>query len=273
MLAALRAVGTAIEWPARIAGEGPPCQPRALRPEQQRLAFPEGVSAFPKHLARGLPIELETRATGIGLDGSGLVVATEGGSRYRAGSVVVTLPAGQATGLLRTVASRDLDAIAELLAGVSMVRCLTLIAGYPEGAVTPDWDVCYPRESDILQMVIQDSAKRAGPARPVFVFQGRPRWSARHWDDEPDGWMAAMLDAATVSCGTGVTHPAWTDVQRWRYARLTGGDALSAPLLLDPGNGARLGVAGEATMPDGGVQAAWLSGRRIARRLLGEEEP
>jgi predicted NAD/FAD-dependent oxidoreductase len=273
-LSALRGAGATLDWPLRIVGEGPPCQPRALRSDQERLAFAGGVSTFAKHLSKGITLDRKTRATRIELDGDYLAVDTDGGSRYRARSIVVTSPAGQAAGLLRTIApgdSKDLHAIAELLDGVSTVRCLTVIAGYPEGAVVPAWDVCYPLESDILQMVIQDSSKRAEPASPVFVFQGRPRWSARHWDDRPGDWTAALLDAATPSCGDRVARPAWTDVQRWRYARLAGGDALTTPPVVCLSNGCRVGVAGEATVPDGGVQGAWLSGRRIARRLLGEE--
>lgn len=274
-LAALREVeaGTPLEWPRRISGEGPACQPRALRDDQWRLAFAEGVSIFPKHLARGIRLDLQTRATGIDAEGGFVAVSTEGGSRYRARSVVVTLPAGQAADLLRTIEpsdSKELEAVADLLAGVSMVRCLTLIAGYGHGTPIPDWDVCYPRESDILQMVSQDSRKRPEPVGPVLVLQGRPRWSAEHWDDRTAVWTGTLLDAARPVCGDRIPAPAWTDTHRWRYARLTGGDALTAPPLVRLRNGSFVGVAGEATAADGGVQGAWLSGRRLARRLLGE---
>jgi predicted NAD/FAD-dependent oxidoreductase len=261
-------------WPRGVVGEGARCQPRAFREDQQRIAFASGVSSFPKHLARGVSVELETRATRIDLDGDLLAVATESGQRYRARSVVLTLPAGQTLDLLQTLeasASKDLKAATALLAGVSMVRCLTLIAGYPVGTPHPEWDVCYPQESDILQMVSHDSSKRPAPPQPIFVFQSRPRWSGKHWDDPLDEWTRDLLAAARTSCGDWVTRPIWTDTQRWRYARLTGGDTLMIPLLLRFGNGCGIGVAGEAMAEGGGVQAAWLSGRRMARRLLGDK--
>jgi renalase len=276
-LAALRSVDLEDPqaWPRRVVGEGPPCQPRALREEQERLAFASGVSVFPKQLARGVSVELETLATRIDTDGDGLAVVTKAGPRYRARSVILALPAGQTVSLLRTVepsASEELPASIELLSGVSTVRCLTLIAGYPAGTPLPEWDVHYPRESDALQLVSQDSTKRPPSALPVFVFQGRPRWSAVHWADRADAWTGSLLTAAGPLCGDWVSRPTWIDTQRWRYARLTGGDALTAPLLLQLRNGSRIGIAGEAMAEGGGAQAAWLSGRRLARRLLGERQ-
>jgi len=276
-LEALRSVDrdAALDWPRRIAGEGAPCQPRALRDREQRLAFAAGVSVFPKHLAAGIGIELETRVVGLEKDGDRLALATEHGPRYRARSVVLTPPAGQAMELLRGLEPRrssELDSVLALLGGVSMVRCLTTIAGYPAGTSNPAWDVCYPRESAILQMVSQDSTKRPAPAGPVFVSQARPGWSASHWNDRPSDWSSAMLSALGQVCGDDLTRPAWSDTHRWRYARMAGGDGLTAPLLLRLDGGSRVGIAGEATCAEGGVQGAWRSGRRMALRLLGDEE-
>jgi predicted NAD/FAD-dependent oxidoreductase len=274
-LSALRSVEpeSGQTWPRRVVGEGAPCQPRAFHADQQRIAFASGVSMFPKHLARGVSVHLETRATRIDLDGDLLAVATESGQRYRARWIVLALPAGQSSDLLQTFEaprSKDLEAATALLSGVSMVRCLTVLAGYPVGTPHPEWDVCYPQESDVLQMVSQDSTKRPAPARPIFVFQSRPRWSAEHWDDPLAAWTRDLLVAARTLCGDWVTRPIWTDTQRWRYARLTGGDTLTTPLLLRFKNGCGIGIAGEATVEGGGVQAAWQSGQRMAHRLLGD---
>jgi predicted NAD/FAD-dependent oxidoreductase len=274
-LSALHAVESEsrLLWPRRIVGEGTPCQPRAFRADQQRMAFANGVSAFPKHLARGVSLELHTRVTRIDLDGDLLAVAAESGQSYRARTVVLALPAPQSASLLRTFdvpASKDLAAARELLAGISMVRCLTLMAGYPVGTPFPEWDVCYPQDSDALHMVIQHSTKRPALAQPVFVFQCRPRWSVEHWDDPLAAWTRDLLAGARTRCGDGVVRPIWTDTQRWRYARLTGGDTLTSPLLLRLRNGCCIGITGEAMTEGGGVQAAWLSGRRMAGRLLGD---
>jgi len=151
---------------------------------------------------------------------------------------------------------------------MSMVRCLTLISGYAPEALRPDWDVCYPDPSDILQLISHDSAKRGSPSQPVLVFQCRPGWSASHWDDEPRDWTETVLGEAQRICGDEVGRPSWIDTQRWRFARLSEGESLRGPLMLRMAGGAHIGIAGEALDEDGGVQAAWRSGRRLASRLL-----
>ncbi len=276
-LSALRAVESEapLAWPQRVVGRGAPCQPRAFHESEQRLAYAGGVSVFPKDLAKGIPLDLETQVSRIDLDGDALVLSTESEVRHRARCVVLALPAPLALSLLRTIepaASKDLGPVAELLSGVSMVRCLTLIAGYPTGTPVPEWDVCYPEESDAVQLVSHESTKRPASAQPVLVLQSRPRWSAGHWNDEPADWTGALLAAAQPVCGGWVTRPTWTSVKRWRYARLTGGDALTSPLLIRLANGSSIGVAGEALAGEGGAQAAWLSGRLLTRRLLGGRE-
>src|SRR5512137_391654 len=48
-------------WPRRVQGTGRPCQPEAFRPGEQRIAAAEGVTAFPRHLADGLPVRTGAR--------------------------------------------------------------------------------------------------------------------------------------------------------------------------------------------------------------------
>ncbi len=56
----------------------------------------------------------------------------------------------------------------------------------------------------------------------------------------------------------------------WRYARTDPGSELGAPILAAAGGGARIGFAGEVFGPGGGIEAAWLSGRRLARLVMEE---
>lgn len=275
-LTALREVESdpPIEWPKRITGDGAPCQPNAYRPGHTRLAYASGVSAFPKHLATGMEVRLETRATALAPADGVVVLHTDRGEEIRARTAVLTAPPAQAAALLRTVTgepSRDVTATIELLSGVSTVRCLTVIVAFAGTVPDPGWDVCYPRESDILQQVIHDSAKRAAPSRRLFVCQARPGWSADHWDDPESDWIGAMLEELAHILGGSDLRPSWTATQRWRFARMTGGDGLTAPILIEFPAGGRIGITGEAMAGGGGVQSAWQAGRRMARRLLEEE--
>ena len=45
-------------WPAVVEGVGQPCQPDAFTPGERRLAFTEGVVAFPRFLSGGLDLRL-----------------------------------------------------------------------------------------------------------------------------------------------------------------------------------------------------------------------
>ena len=58
-------------WPNVVRGSGAPCQPNAFVPGTQRMAHTNGVSAFPKHLAAGLDVVLQTTVTGFDLDAAG----------------------------------------------------------------------------------------------------------------------------------------------------------------------------------------------------------
>ncbi len=243
-----------------------------MKPGEKRLAFADGASTFPKHLARGIRIELRTRVTAIETTGASARLTVEDGRVFHARTIVLAIPAGQVPPLLEGVrpCPAALRTVIRLVAGISMVRCLTVMAAYPTESPVPDWDVSYPQDSSVLQISSRDSSKRRTPDHQVFVFQARPRWSADHWDADPAAWTATVLAEAAKFHGRWAGLPVWVDTQRWRYARLTGGDSLAVPLLIPLENGSRIGVTGEAMAPDGGVQAAWLAGRAMARRLLGD---
>lgn len=261
-------------WPRVVVGEGSPCQPRSLRPGERRLAFGRGMTAFPKHLASGLDIDLETHVRRLDVERDGRVRAlTEDGREYRAGTVCVALPAPQALDLVRTLASpeRPVVALLDLLAGASSVRCLTVAAGYPASLSGPPWEMAYPEDSRILQTVSHDSSKRRSPRWTVIVLQGLPCWSHRNWERPEEAWRDEMLAEAARLYGGWIGRPGWAQAHRWRFARIGGGGDLSGPLLASLSRGSRIAVCGEAFAWGGGVQAAWRSGRLLARRLMGED--
>jgi predicted NAD/FAD-dependent oxidoreductase len=170
---------------------------------------------------------------------------------------------------------RDEAALAScgaLLRMVGCSSCLTLLAGYDAAHPRPDWDLWYPEDSRVLQLISHDSAKRRDPERLVMVYQALPAWSRKHHDDPEAGWSAAMLDEAEKLVGSGAGQPAWVQAHRWRYARIDHGSEFSRTLLFTLDGGARIGLAGEPFAPGGGVEAAWRSGRELARRLIEGKE-
>lgn len=259
------------DWPRRVEGGGPPCQPGALEPTVRRVAFAQGMKALPRHLAQGLEIRLETRVTAIRAFDGGFEVTCGEGEPLRCRDLVLALALEQTRRLLRALEPFPQAAGLQAVLGLfGSIPCLTVLAGYALDVPAPDWDVLYPEASDVLQLVAQDSSKRVAPRFRTFVAQARPKWSRQRLDVPPAQWSRELLDEAAGHLGDWASTPLWTYPHRWRYARLSPTSELAGPLRIDFPGGARLGLAGDVFSPGGGLQAAWLSGTRLAGRLTQE---
>jgi hypothetical protein len=286
-LAALAEVpgGALPHWPSQIDGRGRPCQPAAFAEGERRVAFADGVAAFPRHLARGLDVRTEARVTGLELTRAAITLTIAGSAPVVARTAILALAVEQSLALLTTIESRSpgLDTTSALLTMLPTRPCLTVIAVYPAGVPGPPFHVRYPEDSTILQLIAHDSSKRVDPAATVMVYQAHPRWSREHLDPAiegvsasiaaPEPWARALLAEAARLLGPWAAAPRSFQAHRWKHARTDGGAELSAPILLhfsgDPGP--RLGFAGELFGPSGGVEAAWMSGVRLARMILAED--
>lgn len=260
-------------WPVALAGAGRPCQPEAFSPGERRLAWAEGVTAFPKHLAAGLELRLRTEVSSIEASGAQVRLGLQGGAAVDSEEVVLALAAEQADALLGKMAGapREIESARGLLALSRSQPCLALIALYSAASPIPPWHALYPEDSRILQLVSHDSAKRPGAALRALVYQAHARWSGAHLED-PD-WPTALLREATRLLGPWAARPAAMQAHRWLHARNDRSAELAEPLLLTLPGGARIGVCGDRFAPGAGVEAAWRSGRAMARRILGEGAP
>jgi renalase len=260
-------------WPRQLWGTGAPCQPEAFHDYERRVAFGEGLSVFPKHLAVDLDIRLNTRVVSLEPQGDVFELRSEDGVTYRAGTVVVTAPIGQTRELLRVLpdTSTELRSVVTLLNMVSSEPCLTLLAGYALDAPAPAWEVSYPEDSATFLLMSHDSTKRAQKTFHTLVYQCRPLWSRQRLENDPSDWSRQVLDEAARLLGSWAREPEWSQSHRWRFARVETASALTSPIFLEFDEGRRLGLAGEAFASAGGVEAAWLSGRRLAGRILGEQ--
>jgi renalase len=270
-----RAQGAIPGWPERIHGSGPPCQADAFLPGEIRLALRQGISAFPKRQAAGLDVRLGKRVVSLSARDRTVALRTEGDEELTPRVAVLAMAAEQALGLTLTLPSGlpEVEAAKVLLGEAGTHPCLTVIAGYPADSEGPEWDIDYPEDSRILQLISHDSAKRDQPAWLVLVYQARPRWSRERLSSPPEAWTGEVLEEAARLIGPWAARPLWHQGHRWRHARLDRGKELAQPMLLSLPGGGRLGLAGELFQPGGGVEAAWSSGLRLARRILAETEP
>jgi predicted NAD/FAD-dependent oxidoreductase len=260
-------------WPRRVLGTGPPCQPSAFRPADWRLAYTGGVNTFPRQLAADLDVRLNCRVDLIESVADRWRVVDEAGREYTTGSLVLTLPTPQAMRLLEAElgASRELESARALLREIGFVASLTVIAFYQARGQLPDWDMWYPEDSSILQLVSHDSSKRQRTNRIALVLQALPAWSREQLERPEVEWSAAMIEDVGRLAGSWAAEPEMIQTHRWRFARIGSGGDLTGPMTVALPDGRRLGLAGDGFAPGGGVQAAWRSGRELARRLVEEQ--
>jgi renalase len=258
-------------WPRNVQGQGAPCQPSAFEDTEQRAIIPAGLNAFAKHLSTGLDITLHTRVARIALEGAHFILHTEAGETHACHDLVLAMAIEELQDLLAPLGPRpEVAGLLAMLGMFSSVPSLTLLAAYPLDAPAPAWDILYPEGSERLQLISQDSRKREQPRFLTLVLQGRPGWSRARLEEPESVWSEALLQEAADLVGDWVLHPLWTSPHRWRYARVDRGNELARPVLTRFPEGPRLGLAGDVFSPGGGVQAAWLSGSALARRLLNE---
>ncbi len=254
-------------WPRRTVGRGDPCQPRALAAHERRVGLRPGVSALPKHLAGGLDVRTRTQVDRL-TDTDNGIAAEAGDERWRARTLVLALPCEQARDLLEPLSGADTEVAGtrRLLGMLGTVPCLTVMATFEQEP--PDWHLMLPADSRAVQLVTNESSKRPDTKGSALVIQARPAWSAEHLRDAPDAWTAALLREAAAEAGDWITAPLWSRAHRWRFARTDLATELAEPILIAHG-GARIGVAGELFSRGAGVEAAYLAGRALGRRILG----
>ncbi len=268
---ALAAVpGDSLPWPVRVEGAGRPCHPDSLAPDAPRLAWRDGLTALPRHLATDLAISLGAPVLRVVAEGSVLRVERDGAPALRARDVVFTPPAPQTRALLAGLrdASPALRAVSAVLERVGYTATLSLIARYDAAVPRPTWDLWYPEGSDVLQLVANDATKRGPDAPTTLVLQARAAWSRAHLERAPEAWARALLDEAARLLGAWAASPVETHPHRWRYARADASALLPRPILVVLTHGARVALCGELFDARGGIQGAYCSGIAAARRLL-----
>jgi renalase len=258
-------------WPRRVRGTGRPCQPEAFRDGEERIAVVDGVTRFPRELANGLPVRTGARVESLDLSGPLPAALLEGGEAVRARHLVLALAPEQVLRLLDGTPElpRSLSAIRAVLETSGSEPSLSLCAAYPEGTPSPEWDAWYPEDSRALQYLGNESGKREAAPFVGLVIQAQPSWARRRLDD-PD-WPAALLAEAARVAGDWAGRPSSTHAHRWRYARSDLASELAGPVLVRLPSGGSVGICGDRFAPGGGVEAAWISGRELGRRLAAPE--
>lgn len=224
-----------------------------------RYVFAEGMNTLGKLLGEGLAIERAAKVTALTRSAAGWALTLEDGRVEHARRVLLNLPAPQALALAEPSLRAETKAA---LRAVTFAPCLALLAGFHESL--PVWQGVQVQDADSpLAWLACDTGKpgRQGAAESTvtaLVLHATPEFSKDHLET-PEAALPPLL---SVAASLGFAEPLWTQLQRWRYAKVS--RPLDAPFLReDP----TLFFCGDWC---GGakLENAYLSGLEVAGAML-----
>ncbi|MES2758486.1 MAG: FAD-dependent oxidoreductase [Pseudomonadota bacterium] len=245
--------GVAAQWHAQVqrfdADGSRGCGATARYVGTPRMTAPAAWLASKLALHAGVEIGAVRR------DGAGwrLEVQGAGPLACRFDAVVLAVPAPQAVPLLRDAAPQQ----AALAAEVTMQGCWAMMLQYA-APLALGFDAAFVNVGP-LRWVARDSAKPGRAGGESWLLHASADWSEAHLELDADS-VAALLLPAFAELG-GPAPQRWS-AHRWRYASTAA--ARADVCIWEAGQG--LGLCGD-WLNGGTVEAAWLSGRALARRI------
>lgn len=227
-----------------------------------RWAGTRGLRALVEDLAEGLQVENPRDVTEVvpvpaGSDaeaGPGVLVD---GERFDA--VVLAMPDPQAVDLLPPATTDELlDG-----SGWDWRPSIAVYAAWTERC-WPELDGVFVDGSAVLEWVADDGRRRGDDA-PVLVAHTTPVFAASRLD-EPASAVPHVLAELSRVLGRELTDPEWARAHRWSLASPARPRPAPAFSLTADGT---VGVCGDAWGERSRVEAAWLSGTRLADELAG----
>ena len=222
-----------------------------------RYAFPDGMNTFGKLLGDGLDVRREALVTGLAKTTDGWSVTLSDSTAHAAETLILNAPAPQALILGQDLFS---DNTKDALSRVEFAPCLALMAGFAQAA--PEWSGIEAKDGPVSWLA-NDSSKHSDAdtnetGETTLVLHGNPAFSEAHLET-PETALSEML---AVAASLGFTDPSWTQLQRWRYSKVT--QPYDGPYLKEGNN---LYFCGDWC---GGakVEAAYLSGLEVAGAVL-----
>lgn len=199
-------------------------------------------------MADSCDVRWNTRIDALHYDGDWRI----GGEAFDA--AVVAVPAEQVPPL---VAAHD-GALGDAARAAVSDPCWTVMAAF-DGPVPTDRDRL--TKLGAIGSAVRNSAKPGRTGPEAWVLQASPEWSRTHLEDQPETVEQALLAAFAAQFGTRPLTTIATSAHRWRYAKV---GALDRGAIWNATIG--LGACGDWLL-GARVEAAWLSGRRLAASI------
>ncbi|MDJ0978862.1 MAG: FAD-dependent oxidoreductase [Erythrobacter sp.] len=203
-------------------------------------------------------VHWSTRIKDLTRDGDMWRMTTTDSADYTASTVLIAIPAEQASDLLQTVAPE----FADIAASVTSEPCWAVMAAFARPlAIEPDT----LRDAEAkISWAARNSAKpgRGGPEG--WVLHASPRRSRQIIDRAKQDAAEILLADFFDQTGTDRVDPIHLVAHRWLYAQPT--SLKGEPARYEPK--ARIGIAGDY-LHSPRVEGAWVSGTALADLVLG----
>lgn len=179
----------------------------------------------------------------------------------QADAVIMAVPAEQAKDLLSDIAPK----LAAVPAQVKSAPCWALMAAF-EARLDIEQD-CLRKPCDAIAWAARNSAKPERTGEETWTIHASADWSHEHLELPQEEAGAKLLDEFVTATGTAATAPTHLAAHRWRYAF----PAVTSPepAIWDSEN--LIGLCGDYLVSPR-VEGAWISGRALARRIIGSDE-
>jgi predicted NAD/FAD-dependent oxidoreductase len=238
-----------------------------------RWTYRDGISTLGKRLAAKGGFTIANEVCVTRLKRAGGCWQLEDGAGKPLGDfdrVLLTSPAPQAADLLE---ASDFPSPVRMgvVAGLRRAeywRQFSVVLSFPEAISLPGNAYALineDRDHDLAWVSLENrKADRVPAGQSLFVLQLSPRWSERHYEDAPASIVSFATAQLRSLLGEDLPAPAWSDLQRWRYAHpRTAADASA----LREGASHGLFFAGDCLVGRGRVEEAILTGFAAASEM------
>lgn len=216
------------------------------------------MSAPVRDLAGSLDVRWRHRVDALRRDARGWTLHGEGIDPARFHGVIVTVPAEQVVPLVEA----HRPDWAEQARATPSEPCWTVMVGYDTRLRIEDDRL---NDLGIIASAVRNSAKPGRAEPEAWVLQATGAWSAEHIEAEPGAVERELLAAFAAATARDLPAPIATSVHRWRFAK---SGRLGRDAVWDGER--RLGLCGDWLL-GGRVEAAWLSGKRLAETVITDQ--
>ena len=217
------------------------------------------MSGVAKHLALGIPVQLETTLTAVRPESDHWVATTLDGRSITAKAVILTPPVPQSLALLDAGGLPLAPALRQRLHAIEYDRCLAVMAVLEGPSRIPPHGALLFDSGPIAS--ITDNQLKGISSEPAVTLHANPTFSLEHWDRDRMETGRLLLAEAAERLGAGVRT---YQVHGWRYSRPRVMD--TEPCIL-ASSVPPLALAGDA-FGLGGVEGAAFSGFEAAKAIL-----